>query len=243
MLFNLIFPYLVFDQSEMTNHPIVINIRLLAMSMCAMLYLKNIFYKKAPQIDGVFWTFAIIYCLPFLSTIIFLININSTAWLVNYMISIFLLSILVSWTVFTIFSLIGSVLGFLFYNSITKEVVVLGTENLYLMIYLFLFSIIISFLFGRKKDLLVMKQLKDIRCLGAAIAHEVRGVLLNLKGGFVVIQEALEDVKEKWQVKNSNIKEEVALDAKLNKYQEYFDGGEELVDSLLFTTQHSLKDK
>ena len=243
MLFNLIFPYLVFSQSEMTNQPIIINMRLLAMSVCAILYLKNIFYKQDLRIDGIFWTFVIVYCLPFLSTIIFLFNINSTAWLVNYMISIFLLSILVSWTIFTIFSLIGSVLGFLFYNAIAEESVSLGAENAYLMMYLFLFSIIISFLFGRKKELLVMKQLKDIRCLGAAIAHEVRGVLLNLKGGFFVLKEALEMERKNWVKQLSDTQEERNLDDKLNKFQEYFEGGEELIDSLLFTTQHSLKDK
>jgi hypothetical protein len=138
-------------------------IKTLGTLLCIGLLLNPYWPATLQKYASIYWHFTIFYCLPFTFTLLFLINGYSTVWLINISLAITLLTSLVNWLYCIMLLALSIPLGVLFYWSFIGTLPSLYTENLLLLSYTCLASMLIGLLFARRKEqtfnsLLLQKQ-------------------------------------------------------------------------------------
>ncbi|MHA7877791.1 MAG: HD domain-containing protein, partial [Bacteroidota bacterium] len=125
-----------------------------------------------------FWHLTLLYCLPFTSTVMFLITQGSVEWLINIAITIMFLIVLVDWVSFLLLSILGVTLGFLFYQLAIGPVrLQLDFSTGYLLVYQAIFATLIGLLFARRKQQSFDKLIQEKQVLSAT-DEENKGNLL-----------------------------------------------------------------
>ena len=121
--------------------------------MCGLLIVKAKWPELLLPFFPTFWHLTLLYCIPFTSTVMFLLTQGSTEWLINVAITIMFLIVLVDWTTFLILTALGISLGFLFYTQVVGPVnIQLDFSSGYLLVYQGLFATLIGLLFARRKQ-------------------------------------------------------------------------------------------
>src|SRR5688572_8913660 len=95
------------------QHFLLISIiRLIGATLCCLLMVKE---KWSPIVKPYlpnFWHLTILYCLPFYSTIMFLLANASIEWVINIAIAIILLLMVVDWITALILGFLGIVVAY-----------------------------------------------------------------------------------------------------------------------------------
>jgi Na+/proline symporter len=160
---NYTFPYFMWKHEATATYAMMLYLRVLGAVFCGLLIVGDKWPKSLLPYLPTFWHLTLIYCLPFTSTVMFLLTQGSVEWLINVALTIMFLIVLVDWLSFVILSALGVALGFLFYQ------LAIGPINLnldfstgYLLVYQGLFATLIGLLFARRKqqsfDTLVTQQ-------------------------------------------------------------------------------------
>jgi len=133
-------------------------------------------YKK---IFPLYWHFTLMFCLPFASSLIYLVE-NGEGWMMNMVLSIFILTILVDWKDFLIIMMVGFLASFMVYYILLGDEA-LNIGNIYMNIYTMIFSSAVGLLFIRKKSQDYDEKLQSARAISGAIAHDLRPILSIIK--------------------------------------------------------------
>lgn len=126
-----------------------------------------------------FWHIAVIFCLPFSTTLMLIFSHGSMYWHVSMILTIFLLSISVSRSMFAIDSIVGSGLACLigkFYDIDSLFIFPEGIDK-YALCYGYCFSIIIGFVFSRRKQLRDAERTSAYVKASSIISHEISSPL------------------------------------------------------------------
>jgi Na+/proline symporter len=151
---NFIFPYFMWGHALQGMHELMLYLRLLGAVLCGLLIVKDKWPKSLLQYLPTFWHLTLLYCLPFTSTVMFLLTQGSTEWLINVALTIMFLIVLVDWMSFLILSALGISLGFLFYKLAIGPInLQLDFSTGYLLVYQGIFATLIGLLFARRKQL------------------------------------------------------------------------------------------
>lgn len=181
---NYIVPYFMWTFQEPVHYPIMLGLRLSAGILCVGLLMKDYWPEKLKKYFPVYWHFTLMYCLPFVTTVMLIMMKAHYEWLINLTLSIMLLAMLVDWLSFIIISLVGMALGFLFYEfTIGHALLPTEFETIYLSIYVFLFASLIGILFARPKEINSEGKIETMQLFGGAIAHEVKSPLATINMG------------------------------------------------------------
>ena len=150
---NYTLPYFMWEHGTPISYDLMLYLRVLGGLACGLLIVRDKWPASLVRYLPTFWHLTLLYCLPFTSTIMFLLTQGSVEWLINVAITIMFLIVLVDWMSFVLLSVSGVVLGLLFYQ------VAVGPINLrpdfstgYLLVYTCLFSTLIALLFARRKE-------------------------------------------------------------------------------------------
>ena len=147
MCFNYMVPYFMYTrQGEGT----MFVIKLIGAMLCVGLLLKPYWRDWLQKYSHSYWRFTLLYCLPFTTTTLYVLNGGGTEWMVNVALASIMLVILIDWKDFVTISLAGVVLGVLCAYGI-KGHIPLSYENLYMLAYTFLFSTFIGSIFSSSK--------------------------------------------------------------------------------------------
>ncbi|MEL6412999.1 MAG: hypothetical protein AAFQ08_02635, partial [Bacteroidota bacterium] len=131
----------------------MIKLRLVGATACGLLIVKERWPRRLLPYFPVFWHVTLLYCLPFISTIMFLLTHGSIEWLVNVAITVLFLIVLVDWVTFLLLSALGVVLGFFFYRLAIGPISLhLDFSQGYLLVYQGFFATLIGLLFARRKQ-------------------------------------------------------------------------------------------
>ena len=136
-----------------TLYPLMIYLRMVGAVLCSLLAVKAKWPKSLLPYLPVFWQGTLLYCLPFINTVMLLLTQGSRVWLINVTLAVLWLMVLVDWMSCLILTVLGVGLGSLFCTQVA------GTMPLsfdfstgYLLVYQVVFATLIGLLFARRKQ-------------------------------------------------------------------------------------------
>ncbi|MBA8666558.1 hypothetical protein H1Q59_01450 [Holosporaceae bacterium 'Namur'] len=211
---NYVVPYFMWTYQEPTHYLIMLELRIFAGMLCVGLLMKDYWPEKLKHYFPLYWHFTLMYCLPFVTTVMLIILEAHYEWLINLTLSIMLLTMLVDWLSFILISLAGMLFGFLFYELVIGDAILPADfETIYLSIYVCLFASLIGILFARPKELNSEEKLEAMQLFGGAIAHEVKTPLATINMGAQYISLLAQKVMDKKQAISSIAEKDNALKA------------------------------
>jgi Na+/proline symporter len=147
-------PYFMWTYQPPKAYGLMITIRIIAAIACGLLISHEKWPSQWKSYLPTFWHLTILYCLPFVSTVMFLLTQGSVEWVINIAIVIIFLVLMVDWVTFVGLAILGILLGFLFYGYLVGEYYVsLDFSTGYLLVYQGIFATLIGLLFARRKQL------------------------------------------------------------------------------------------
>ncbi len=181
---NYIVPIFMWNYQSANNVNIMTTLRFIGGLLSVGLILEKQWPFKLKKYFPVYWYFTVAYCLPFVSTAMFVLMHGSTEWLVNISLTIMLMAWLIDWKTFLILLVSGTILGGLFgyYNSdinisLSQLIHFNEISSAYMLIYTIFFACLIGIIFFRKKDNDIRKKLFTLKLMGGTMAHEVKNEL------------------------------------------------------------------
>ena len=176
--FNYVVPLFMWTHKNMPHYITLFVIRLIAGGLCVGLLAKEYWPARLKPYFPAYWHFTLLYCLPMMTTLMFIVMGGSAEWIVNIALSIMLLILLVDWLTFILLSVGGVALGILFHHLLIAQgvlapVSITGFSTIYLLIYTCVFATLIGLLFARKKEEAIESDKRLIKLYAANIAHDL----------------------------------------------------------------------
>lgn len=204
---NNIVPIFMWTYEEPPYYITMYILRFLGGILCGGLLLKEHWPVRLHRYFPTFWHFTLIYCLPFMATVMYLLVGGTTEWLVNVAMIVLLLAWLVDWLTFTWMTLIGTMLGVLFGVWFSRYIGVPFTSliasdypSLYLLGYTWFFATLMGLIFFRKKYGDTDETLNSLGRLAQVVAHEVRNVVGLSKSYASILGMCMKGIQEEKQL-------------------------------------------
>jgi Na+/proline symporter len=151
---NYTFPYFMWKHEATALYTTMLYLRVLGAVLCGLLIVKDKWPKSLLPYLPTYWHLTLLYCLPFTSTVMFLLTQGSVEWLINVALTIMFLIVLVDWISFIMLTVLGVSLGLLFYTLAIGPIDLhLDFSTGYLLVYQGIFATLIGLLFARRKQL------------------------------------------------------------------------------------------
>ena len=151
---NYMVPFFMYRYSNPGTYGWIMAIKSISIFLCLGLLLKPYWPSKFLRYFPVYYHLTLLYCLPFVTTFLFLLEECSIEWIVNVALTIMFLIVLVDWISFMILTVLGVVLGLLFYTQIVGPISLqLDFSTGYLLVYQGIFATLIGLMFARRKQL------------------------------------------------------------------------------------------
>ena len=162
-------PYFMWTYQPPQQYTLMITIRIIAAVACGLLIVHEKWPLTWKPYLPTFWHLTLLYCLPFMNTIMLLLTQGSFEWVINTTMVIIFLVLVVDWETFIGLCVLGISLGVLCYGYIVGNYrIYLAFEARYLMVYQVVFATLIGLLFGRRKQ----KQLESLMSQSAQLAMD-----------------------------------------------------------------------
>jgi len=149
---NFMLPYFMWAHASPSSHNLMLYLRVLGGFACGLLIVRDKWPASLLPYLPTFWHVTLLYCLPFTSTVMFLLTKGSIEWLINITLTIMFLVVLVDWLSFVILSVLGITLGIGFYRlAFDLADLKLDFNTAYALVYACVFSTLIALLFARRR--------------------------------------------------------------------------------------------
>ncbi len=178
---NFSFPYFLWRHSDIEKFNFMTNMRFIGSVLGGILIVKSQWKEFLKSYYPIFWYATLIYCIPFVTTMMFLLTNGSTAWLISIGSSMFFLMLLVSSEIFIVIAPLGTILALLIHKIYFGN---FGVENLgfctnYYLIYQIGFPIVVGILFAYRKQIFNIRRGNIGLNLGSSLCHELRNTLYS----------------------------------------------------------------
>lgn len=167
-------PY-VFNPSNNHQHlSVLMNLKALGVLLCVGLMFKSIWPKKIQKhYFPIYWHITLLYCLPFATTLIFLLGGHSINWQVEIAVAIFMLIVLVDWVSFFILESLGVVAAIAcFYALMGNWPTLYNFETKYALFSTCAVTTVVGLLFARRKEIFHSIRFKTVTTLARFVGHE-----------------------------------------------------------------------
>lgn len=163
---NFTLPYFMWEHGAPGAYTLMLYLRVLGGLACGLLIVRDKWPAPLTPYLPTFWHLALLYCLPFTSTVMFLLTGGSVEWLINVAITIMFLIVLVDWVSFILLTSLGLALGLFFYQlAIGPASLQLDFSTGYLLVYQAIFATLIGLIFARRRQLSFDKLASDNEAL------------------------------------------------------------------------------
>ncbi|MCP3660455.1 MAG: sodium:solute symporter family protein, partial [Bacteroidetes bacterium] len=233
---NFTLPYVMWDSNDPERYNLMTNLRFIGGIMAGLLIVKDEWKNFLKPYYPLYWHATLTYCLPFITTVMFLLSKGSLLWLIQIAISIFMLVILVAGEVFLILAPLGILLGLAFYKYFVGPINILGLgfDTNYYLIYALVFPTIIGLLFAYKKRIFNRKTVNIGINLGLSLCHEIRNTLSALSYSDMA-KRTLDRIKKTSEKESRNGKKVLVVD------QNSFESAYNFVDTSLGLNYDTVK--
>ena len=151
--FNYMIPFFMHSYADLAMYNWLLAIRGIGTLLCVGLLLKSQWPKRLLPYFPVYYHFSLLYCLPFVTTFLFLLEGGNIEWLLNVALAIMLLIVLSDWATFIGLSILGIALALGLYKlGIGSLAVSMDIDTAYALVYALTFSTLIGLLFARRKQ-------------------------------------------------------------------------------------------
>lgn len=204
---------------------------------CSLLFVPLIIKDNMPMIfkkyQHYYFLGAITICLPFFFSFMMLKNEWSTVWSLSFMVSIFLVILLLyDWTIIVISSCVGYLAAFLSVYILDGAVSYLHFDPAFVPI--FILSYFAGILFNHRNKIEHEGKLTLARSLGSGMAYEMKGPLDSVYSSMEVVKELLPKKKGKsaagYTISENDLEQVLAI---VNDSMSVIDRGNESVSLLL----------
>ena len=150
---NYTLPYFMWEHKSPEAYQVMLYLRLIGGIFCGLLIVKEKWYEQLLSYLPIFWHFTLLFCIPFTSTVMFLLTQGSVEWLINVALAIMFLIVLVDWLTFLLLTILGVALGCLFHRLAIGPIdLQLDFTTGYLLVYQGVFATLIGLLFARRRQ-------------------------------------------------------------------------------------------
>jgi hypothetical protein len=150
---NHIVPFFIWVQVPIHYEDVLIYIRVIGALLCIPLIFREKWPASLLPYLPLYWHITVLYCLPFTTTVTFVLTAFNAEWLISVLGITMLLFVVVDWISATFISLIGVCLGLLFAKMINVSWFITSNFHTnYLLVYQLIFGLLIGLLFARRKE-------------------------------------------------------------------------------------------
>ncbi len=150
--FSYMVPLFMYSYANPASYNCLLVTRIIGALFCVGLLLKSYWPAGLLTYFPSYYHLSLLYCLPFTTTFLFLLEGSSVEWLINVSLSIMFLIVLVDWGSFVILSLLGAFVGIVSYKLLIGSPITPDSNTLYTLFYAITFSTLIGLLFARRKE-------------------------------------------------------------------------------------------
>lgn len=170
---NYMAPYFMWPENSGEYFSTLFILRIVGALFCLGFLLKPIWPQRLKPFFPLYWHAALLYCLPFSTTVMFSINGDNTMWLVTVIMFIMLLVVVVDWLSFLIIAFLGIGLGYLFAAKVLGLTHFPEVADKYTFIYTCLFGTIIGLVFARRRARNTALRVNRSKSIASTVGHEI----------------------------------------------------------------------
>ncbi|MEO1219377.1 MAG: HD domain-containing protein [Bacteroidota bacterium] len=153
LVINYVLPYFMWSHDSPAIYDLMFTLRLVGGILCSLLIVQEKWPQALRPYLPVYWHATILYCLPFMSSLMFLVTKGSTEWLINAAIITILLFVVVDWLSALFIGFGGLIMGCAYYRYLLGGLQLpLDFSTRYLLLYQLVFGVLIGLLFARRKQ-------------------------------------------------------------------------------------------
>ncbi|MEQ9115589.1 MAG: ATP-binding protein [Rickettsiales bacterium] len=186
-LVNYMLPYFMWYDPAYGHSDVALVLRLIAAIACFVLLIKDLMPEMVRKFVPLYWYLLLVYCLPFMTTLLFFMSSGSVTWVINMALAVLLLIILVDWISFIVLWTLGGIAAFSAYYLIfgNSPHLHMSFDNYYLAVYLNIFAALIGTIFSRNKEMIsvqvnrLLNKKIDEKTADLAIALQVKDRFLK----------------------------------------------------------------
>lgn len=178
----------------------VVSLRIVASALSFILIAKDFWPKTWLRYLPLYWHFTLLICLPTFAVSMFLFSSCALEWVIDLVLTNFILGLLVDWKTYSATVVLGGALAtiaFLVWGDVTMFELNLG--HLPTMVYATAVSLGAGAIFSRNKERVLMEKLLTFKTLGGTIAHEMRTPLSAIQISANGLKECLPALVEGYQ--------------------------------------------
>ena len=151
--FNYMVPLFMHSYADPSAYNWLLAIRGVGALLCVGLLLKSQWPAGLLPYFPSYYHLCLLYCLPFITTFLFLLEGGSIEWVVNVTLAIMFLIVLADWTTFVGLSIFGVALAMGLYKlGIGPLAIGMDLDTTYTLVYAVTFSTLIGLLFARRRQ-------------------------------------------------------------------------------------------
>ncbi len=179
---NFCFIPMIFSHSSGYVTPVfIIYLRLLACGLSFLLIMKDFWPKTLLGYLPVFWHITLFICLPYFAISMCLFSSCAIEWVIDLVLTNFILGLLVEWRTYiggVLLGLLLAIFSFVMFGDLNQFDPNLG--NFPIMAYSIGISLFAGAIFSRSKERALLEKLVTFKALGGTIAHEMRTPLSSI---------------------------------------------------------------
>ncbi|HXW52712.1 MAG TPA: HAMP domain-containing sensor histidine kinase, partial [Myxococcota bacterium] len=179
---NFCFIPLIFSHSSGYVTPVfIIYLRMLACCLSFLLIMKDFWPASLVRYLPLYWHVTLFVCLPYFAICMCLFSSCSIEWVIDLVLTNFILGLLVDWRTYIGGVILGLVLAtssFVLFGDLHQFDPNIG--NFPIMSYAIGVSLLAGAIFSRSKERALMEKLVTFKALGGTIAHEMRTPLSSI---------------------------------------------------------------
>ncbi|KIE04256.1 hypothetical protein NF27_IP00240 [Candidatus Jidaibacter acanthamoeba] len=147
--------------------------------LCVVVLLKDKLNKDIKKYESLFWFITITFSLVIMPFYILYITNFNTNCLISFLLSIFILSVIVNWIMFLILLYTGIFLTLLCILFIPNNNIISNTEGVTWFIYMLAFVFFLNMFFKKRSEETDEQRITIAKNLGGMITHELKTPLLR----------------------------------------------------------------
>jgi Na+/proline symporter/signal transduction histidine kinase len=198
---NFCFVPIIFSNISGQVTPVfIIYLRVFASGLSFVLVMKDFWPKAYLRYLPIYWHITLFVCLPFFAISMCLFSSCSIEWVIDLVLTNFILGLLVDWKTYIATILFGGVFAtgsFFLFGDLRQFDPNLG--NFPIMAYATIVSLLAGAIFSRNKERVLMEKLVTFKALGGTIAHEMRTPLSSIQISASGLKECLPALVEGYQ--------------------------------------------
>lgn len=179
---NLCFvPFIFANTSGGVTPKFVVYLRVVASIFSFFLVMKDFWSRRLLRYLPLYWHITLFFCLPYFAISMCLFSSCAIEWVIDLVLTIFILGILVDWKTYISTIILGGLcaaISFIMFGDLTQFDPNIG--NFPIMTYAIIVSVIAGAIFSRNKERVLMEKLITFKALGGTIAHEMRTPLSSI---------------------------------------------------------------